>query len=106
MIKMILIGWLSILWTVRSQGDPLWKPSNCELIDLIVLKMPELLWYYGTCFVVSLQVNNELIDKMLQFRDRREQQDNKIKKKHRKMRTSEVRLFPDFIFSIFLDTKM
>lgn len=87
---------------VRSQGDPLWKPFNCELIDLIVPKMPELLWYYRTRFAVSLWVNNELIDNMLQFRDRREQQD-KNKKQHRKMRTSEVRLFPDFIFSIFLE---
>lgn len=86
---MILIGWLSIHSTVRSQGDPLWKPFNCELIDLIVLKVPELLWYYRTCFAVSLWVNNELIDKMLQFRDRREQQDNKIKKKKKTAQENE-----------------
>lgn len=39
-----LIGCLSLHWTVISQGAPLWKPFKCELIDVIVLKMTELLW--------------------------------------------------------------
>ena len=60
-IRVRLIGWLSLHWTVISWGAPLWKPFKCELIDVIVLKMTELLWYYRTHFAFSpLWINNEL----------------------------------------------
>lgn len=54
---MRLIGRLSIHWTVISLGAPLWKPFKCELIDVIVLKMTELLWYYRTHFAFPLRLN-------------------------------------------------
>ncbi len=58
-IRVKLIGWLSLRWTVISQGVPLWKPFKCELIDVIVLKMTELLWYYRTHLAFPLWVNKE-----------------------------------------------
>ncbi len=57
---MRLIGWLSLHWTVISLGSLLWKPFKCELIDIIVLKMTELMWYYRTHFAFPLWVNSEL----------------------------------------------
>lgn len=59
-IRVRLISWLSFHWTVISPGSPLWKPFKCELIDVIVPKMTELLWYYRTHLAFPLWVNSEL----------------------------------------------
>lgn len=59
-IRVRLIGCLSLHWTVISQGAPLWKPFKCQLIDIIVLKMTELLWYYRTQCAFPLWINGEL----------------------------------------------
>lgn len=81
-IRMRLIGWLSLHWTVISQGAPLWKPFKCQLIDIIALKTTELLWYYRTQYDSPLWVNNGVNgnwQKMLQFRKGRQEQAEETK---------------------------
>lgn len=59
-IRVRLISWLSFHRTVICPGSPLCKSFKYELIDVIVLKMTELLWYYRTHLTFPLWVNNEL----------------------------------------------